>query len=139
MAKVQRVVDIYYLLHIQKLIWFHPDTHLNTGINACRIQSRYYKQLPGVNRETVFLLLRYCLYHSIKKDFSANLHVPLVDLVDDLQVTWQKVLEKVNRPTLQSLWKDGVVSVGTGSHGDVPCLQDKRVEGRGIKAYVREE
>lgn len=61
-----------------------------------------------------------------KEDFSADLQVVLVDLIDDLQVARQEILEQVDRPTLQSLWKDGVVSVGASTHGNVPCLQDER-------------
>lgn len=49
-----------------------------------------------------------------------------VDLVDDVQVARQEVLEEVYRPALQSLWQDGVVSVGTGTHSDVPSLQGKK-------------
>lgn len=51
------------------------------------------------------------------------LQVPPVDLVDDVQVTRQKVFKEVHRPAFQGFRQDGVVGVGTGTNHDVPGLE----------------
>lgn len=50
------------------------------------------------------------------------LHMPPVDLVDDLQVARKQVLEEVDGPALQGFRQNGVVGVGTGTNRDVPSL-----------------
>lgn len=52
--------------------------------------------------------------------------MPLVDLVDDVEVTRQQVFEEINGPTLQGLRQDGVIGIGTGANHDVPSLDAKR-------------
>lgn len=56
------------------------------------------------------------------------LQVPPVDLIDDLQVSWQQILEEVDGPALQSFRQDCVVCVGTGTNHNVPGLHTERTE-----------
>lgn len=51
-----------------------------------------------------------------------HLQMATIDLIDDFQVARQQMSEQVDWPSLQSLWKDGVVGVGTRAHTDVPGL-----------------
>lgn len=57
---------------------------------------------------------------------SPHLHVPPVDLIDDLQVSGQQVLKQVDGPALQRLRQDGVVGVGTRTDHDVPSLDARQ-------------
>lgn len=52
--------------------------------------------------------------------------MPPVDLIDDVQVTRQKVFKKVDWPAFQSLRQYGVVGVGTGTDHNVPGLGTQR-------------
>lgn len=54
------------------------------------------------------------------------LQVPLVYLIDDVQVTRQQIFEEVDRPALQSLGQNGVIRVGTGANHNVPTLDRDR-------------
>lgn len=60
--------------------------------------------------------------------------MPLVDLIDDVEMTRQQVFEEVNGPALQGLRQDGVIGVGTGANHDVPGLDAERTgsERRGL-------
>lgn len=51
-----------------------------------------------------------------------------IDLVDNFQVPRKQMSKQVNRPSLQSFWKDGVVSVGTSADADVPGLDVSRLK-----------
>lgn len=53
------------------------------------------------------------------------LKVPLVYLIDDVQMTREQGFEEVNRPALQCLRQDGVIGVRTGTHHNVPGLETK--------------
>lgn len=52
--------------------------------------------------------------------------MPPVDLVDDVQVTRQKVFKQVDWPAFQGLRQYGVVGVGTGTDHNVPGLSTER-------------
>lgn len=56
----------------------------------------------------------------------AHVQVPLVDGVNDLQVSWQQLLKHGHRPALQGLWQHGVVGVCTGILCDLPGLEHSR-------------
>ena len=49
-------------------------------------------------------------------------HEPAVDLLHDLVDSGKKPRKQVDGPFLQSLRHDGMVGIGAGSGGDVPCL-----------------
>lgn len=51
-----------------------------------------------------------------------------IDLVDDFQVPRKQMSEQVDRPSLQSFRKDGVVGVGTSANTDVPGLDTSRLK-----------
>lgn len=51
--------------------------------------------------------------------------MPLVDFVDDLQVSWEQFLHQLDRPALQGFRENRVVGVGKGPCGDVPGLRGR--------------
>lgn len=51
-----------------------------------------------------------------------------IDLVDNLQVPRKQMSKQLNRPSLQSFRKDGVVGVGTSAHADVPGLHVSKLK-----------
>lgn len=56
----------------------------------------------------------------------AHVQVPLVDSINDLQVSWQQLLKHGHRPALQGLWQHSVVGVRTGILCDLPGLEHSR-------------
>ena len=49
-------------------------------------------------------------------------NVQMVDLVDNLQVSWQQSANEINRPLLKSLWQDSVIGVREGMVSNIPCF-----------------
>lgn len=74
---------------------------------------RYVQSIKNIN---LFLFLQ-CL------SYSTYVEVDLVDLVDDLQVSGQKLLQQLHRPALQSLGEDCVIGVCKSAPSEVPGLQ----------------
>lgn len=56
------------------------------------------------------------------RDMATNLHVPGIDLVDNLKMSWKDSLKHAHWPALQSLGQEGVVSIGEGLGADAPGL-----------------
>ena len=48
--------------------------------------------------------------------------VNMVDQINELQMSWQKSSNQLNRPLLESLWQNSMVSVREGVVDDVPSL-----------------
>jgi hypothetical protein len=51
----------------------------------------------------------------------------VVDLVNDLHVSWKEVGNKINRPFLECLWQDCVVGIGEGMINDLPCAFERKL------------